>query len=131
MAELQYNIHRDFNSLEQQGLGGVHFFVERFGELYHFPEGSENPHFLFACHAALPVVLTPDLLYHIWIHFQDEKNRFPYEAVSDLLLSGLCREVRPQLFEMEASARDYFLKSLRRHPRFGPGREKELARLPE
>ncbi|MCB0595634.1 MAG: formylglycine-generating enzyme family protein, partial [Phaeodactylibacter sp.] len=103
--------------------------MERFGELYHFPEGSENPHFLFACHAALPVVLTPDLLYHIWIHFQDEKNRFPYEAVSDLLLSGLCREVRPQLFEMEASARDYFLKSLRRHPRFGPGREKELARF--
>ncbi len=129
MADLQYNIYQDYRSLEQEGLGEVHYFVERFGDLYHYPAGGENPHFLFACHAALPVVLTPDLLYQIWIHFQDEKNRFPYEVVSDLLLSGLCREVRPQLFEMEADARDYFLKALRRHPRFDQEREKELARF--
>jgi hypothetical protein len=59
-------------------------YRQRFGE----------GHFYLACHAALPLALTPDLLYRLWANVQSDRHdthlNIPWIAVSDLLLSGLC-----------------------------------------
>ncbi len=67
-----------------------------------------------AYHAALPLALTPDLLYRIWANFrrdiQDEFIDIPWIAVSDLILSSLCDEVGHELYEMDATVRQELLK---------------------
>jgi serine phosphatase RsbU (regulator of sigma subunit)/CRP-like cAMP-binding protein len=96
-------------------------FVERFGA----------PHQHLAYHAALPLALTPDLLYCLWANFQrDVQGKplgIPWVAVADLLLSRLCSEVSTETYEMEKVVRDELLGHLRIDERFGPQRVKELA----
>jgi hypothetical protein len=91
----------------------------------------DNGHFYLACHAALPVALTPDLLYCLWANFQQDIHGKPLEipwiAVSDLLLSGLCEEVGNELYEMDAGIRDELLNQLKNHPSFGSERIREVA----
>ncbi|KAM3113487.1 peptidoglycan-binding protein [Phormidesmis sp. 146-33] len=88
-------------------------------------------HFYLACHAALPLALTPDLLYRLWANFQNDRHdadlNIPWIAVSDLLLSGLCEEVGFELYEMDAAIREACLKQLRNDPHFGLERIRELA----
>ena len=62
-----------------------------------------------ACHAALPVALTPDLVYQIWARFTPDA---PWTAVADLLLSRLCQEGGYELYAMDTAVRDVLLQEL-------------------
>ncbi|KPV48917.1 hypothetical protein SE17_35495, partial [Kouleothrix aurantiaca] len=96
-------------------------FARRFG----------RAHLDFACHAAFPLALTPDLLYLLWAAFprdaRDQPIGAPWVAVADLLLSSLCDEVGHELFEFEPEVRDELLAELKDSPRFGPARIDALA----
>jgi formylglycine-generating enzyme required for sulfatase activity len=96
-------------------------FRQRFGE----------PHFHLACHAALPLALTPDLLYRLWANFQrdiyGEVLQIPWIAVADLLLSSLCQEVTYEIYEMDAIVRNILLNELKNTNHFGKERISELA----
>jgi WD40 repeat protein len=96
-------------------------FQQQFGEA----------HFYLACHAALPLALTPDLLYCLWANFQrDIQGRLlnvPWIAVTDLLLSGLCETVGHELYEMEVTIQKELMRQLQQHPHFGQERVQELA----
>ena len=93
-------------------------------------------HILFACHAAFPVVLTPDLLYQLWLNFQkyQNENGDPQSihriAVSDLLLSPLVREVGTEVFEMPEVIRTALLDCLEHRFKLeAPHRMNELAQF--
>lgn len=83
-----------------------------------------DAHVVFACHAALPLSLTPDLLYSLWANFQvDSRGKhlgIPWTATADLLLSGLCEEVGDGLYEMSQQLRINLLDCLERDEHFGP-----------
>jgi Zn-dependent metalloprotease len=86
-------------------------YVEDFYNEYRFG------HFIMAAYAAVPALLTPDLLYKIWLNFnQYQWGKKPIAihrvAVSDILLSPLCREVGYELYEMDENIRNVFLKWL-------------------
>jgi hypothetical protein len=90
-----------------------------------------DSHIYLACYAALPLALTPDLLYRLWANFQrdirGELLEIPWIAVSDLLLSNLCEEVGEELYEMEDGVREVLLKQLRSLPQMGEARLKAVA----
>ncbi len=74
-------------------------------------------HFLLAAYASVPALLTPDLLYRIWMNFStyrwgNETEAIHRVAVADLLLSGLCREIGYELYEMPDTIRFAFRKWL-------------------
>lgn len=84
-------------------------------------------HLEFACHAALPLALTPDLLYRLWKLF-GLPNGAPWIAVSDFLLSDLCEPVGfagEELFEMRQDERAELLQLL--EASFGRARVDEVA----
>lgn len=87
--------------------------------------------FYFACHAAFPLILTPELAYQIWAYFQKDINNnwlnIPWIGVSDLLLSSLCQKVGFELYEMNNEIRNNLLETLESSKIFGPNRIKELA----
>ena len=79
-------------------------------------------HYVFACQAAIPLAVTTDLLYQLWNNFKQytlvhEDHQKIYKihhlVISDLLMSGLFREVGFELFEMHKATRDELLKDLR------------------
>jgi hypothetical protein len=88
-------------------------------------------HVYLACYAALPLALTPDLLYRLWANFQQDAKgallEIPWIAVSDLLLSNLYEEVGEELYEMEDGVREVLLKELRSNSQLGEARLKEVA----
>lgn len=86
-------------------------FAKQFGEA----------HLNLACHAAFPLVLTPDLLYQIWATFIPET---PWTAVARVLLSRLCRQVGYEMYEMDIPVRNLLLRELKKH--FGQQRLEEL-----
>lgn len=94
-------------------------FRQRFGD----------GHFYLACHAALPIALTPDLLYCLWANFQRDVQGnvldIPWIAVSDILLH-LCDEIGHELYEIEPEIRHQLLQSLQNEPRLGQKRLHEL-----
>jgi hypothetical protein len=72
-----------------------------------------------AAHAALPVVLNPDLLHLLRINFfLDTPRPLPYAVEARLLLSPLCRDLGDGLYEMLSTVRDRLLERL--DARFGP-----------
>jgi len=101
----------------------IRFFKRRFRS-FGYGEG----HYVLACHAAFPIALTPDLLYQLWANFRTYTNRIGDTqsiselAVSDLLLSSLCREVSREIFEMDVEVRAYLLEDLKEDERFGEER---------
>ncbi|MBD2038590.1 WD40 repeat domain-containing protein [Leptolyngbya sp. FACHB-321] len=99
----------------------IEAFRQRFGE----------GHFCLACHAALPLALTPDLLYSLWANFQRDTHgeaiEIPWIAVADLMLSNLCQEVGNELYEMDGVIRNELLTQLQSDSRFGLERVQELA----
>ncbi len=101
----------------------IEAFAQKYGE----------GHVLLACHAAFPMVLTADLVYKIWQNFRnytDENGNLqeiPYIAVSDFLLSPLCRSSGYQRFEMPPNLRQALLEALQNDPDFGKPRLQELA----
>ncbi|MEN0004234.1 MAG: caspase family protein [Bacteroidota bacterium] len=99
-----------------------------------FEQGYGEGHILLVCHAAFPVLLTPDLLYKLWLNFQqysDEQGQaqiIERVAVSDILQSTLVKEVGTDIFEMHPKIRSALIYCLEK--RFeGQGRLEELARF--
>lgn len=88
-------------------------------------------HLLFACHAALPLGLTPELLYSLWNNFKvdgdGESLNIPWVATPDLLLSNLCEEVGAGLYEMDRQIRITLLNLLEQDTHFELKRIRELA----
>lgn len=91
------------------------FVVQRYHE---YGDG----HFLLACYAAFPVLLTPDLLYQLWLNFstyndRGERREIARVAIADILLSSLCEEVSLEMYEMPSNIRnvlmDYWQQSER------------------
>jgi len=107
-AKLQIGLDED-TALER-----ITSFVERFGKA----------HLELACHAAFPLVLTPDMLYQIWASFVPQA---PWTAVADVLLSSLCSEVGYELYEMDTTMRHLLLEYLRDDVQFGQPRLERLA----
>ncbi len=105
---------------QEIALQRIESFANRFGEA----------HLHLACHAALPLALTPDLLYRLWTNFPYDINgkllNIPWIAVADLLLSSLCNEVGYELYEMETTIRANLLNKLIVDPRFGTKRLKAM-----
>lgn len=82
-------------------------------------------HFILACYAALPVVLTPDLVYKLWLNFKSYWWQGKYAVIhpvapADLLLSPLVEEIGHELYEMPEKIREGLLLHLA-----------EIARAPE
>ncbi|NER28150.1 MAG: CHAT domain-containing protein [Symploca sp. SIO1C4] len=88
-----------------------------------FAQEFDRTHLDLACHAAFPLVLTPDLLYQIWLRFVPQA---PWTAVARVLLSRLCREVGYELYEMDVAVRNLLLTELKEDERFG---QKQLEKL--
>lgn len=91
----------------------------------HFVRSFDDSYLALACHAALPLTLTPELVNYL-------RNRFmpgevPWVAEADLLLSDLCREVGYETYAMEPSVRTLLINELPK--RFGRKRMQEVARL--
>ena len=76
-------------------------FERRFGE----------KHLALACHTALPLILTPELVNLIRINFLDSED-IPWIAESDLLLSPLCRRIQEDIYEVEPCVREVLLVEL-------------------
>ncbi|MGL5064749.1 MAG: HEAT repeat domain-containing protein, partial [Microcoleus sp.] len=99
----------------------IEAFERRFGKT----------HLIFACHAAFPLALTPDLLYKLWANFQRDIHGLvlgiPWVAVADLLLSSLCEEVGRELYEMDTAVRNSLLNRLKDDENFGQQRINELS----
>ena len=95
--------------------------VERF--LYRFGDA----HGLLAYHAALPLVLTPELLNYLRSHFL--YGQVPWEAEVDLLLSELCQPAGYELYTMTPAMRAHRLHRLEQTPELGQPRMQAVARL--
>ncbi|MEG4322411.1 MULTISPECIES: formylglycine-generating enzyme family protein [unclassified Microcoleus] len=87
---------------EQEAMKCIQAFRNRFTE----------SHLEFACHAAFPLALTPDLLYRLRDYPFNPKLKVPWIAVSDLLLSDLCSKVDEELYEMDSTVRKILLSGL-------------------
>ncbi|MGG6240727.1 sigma-70 family RNA polymerase sigma factor [Nodosilinea sp. AN01ver1] len=94
----------------------VRRFVRRFEPSYH----------ALACHAALPLVLTPELVNYLRNEFLRHEE-VPWIAEVDLLLSDLCQPVGYELYAMETDVRAYLLTELERQ--FGRSRIQQVAKL--
>ncbi len=106
---------------DQRARRRIRAFERRFG----------RAHLLFAQHAAFPLSLTAELLYHLRNRFTTDRLghalHIPVEAVSDLMLSSLCQEVAYELFEMPSVVRQLLLDDLRQDPLFGTQRLTEIS----
>jgi formylglycine-generating enzyme required for sulfatase activity len=96
--------------------------VERFVNRF------ESSYRLLACHAALPLVLTPELVNYLRVQFLKSEG-VPWIAEADLLLSDLCRPVGYELYVMDEAVRAYLLQELEQDERFGEERIKKIAKL--
>lgn len=110
-------------------------YQQNFGKLYagpDFPRG-KHPHYIFACHAAYPSVITADLLYQIWYNFRSYKlpggrlEVVPFEAVNDFLLSSCCDEIGGELYKVHNEIRTHLMKDLK--ALFGMGHFERVVRF--
>jgi formylglycine-generating enzyme required for sulfatase activity len=92
-------------------------FVERFGE----------PYRRLAWHAALPLILTPELLGYLRVTFLRGRDGVPWIGEADLLLSDLCRPVGDEQYALDQEVRACLLADMRSH--LGPEPLRETARL--
>ncbi|MDX2032604.1 MAG: formylglycine-generating enzyme family protein [Blastocatellia bacterium] len=97
--------------------------MERF--LRRFP-ASTDAYRALACHAALPFVLTPELLNYLRCEFLADRTEWVAEA--DLLLSDLCEEIGYEQFAIKLDARAWLLAEMKQDPRLGPARMEQVAR---
>ena len=93
----------------------VNWYYRRYAE--DFYREYRIGHFLLAAYAAVPALLTPDLLYKLWQNFSQytwgrEQTSIHRIAVADLLLSPFCREAGYELYEMNHEIRLSFLQWL-------------------
>ncbi|QTA82859.1 Sulfatase-modifying factor enzyme domain-containing protein [Desulfonema limicola] len=83
----------------------IEIFENRFG----------TNHLNLACHAALPLILTPELINLIRINFL---SSVPGIAEADILLSSLCRPVDRGVFEFEPRVRERLLARMEKETIF-------------
>lgn len=95
---------------------------DAFALLAAFTTRFDRAHYELAAHAAFVPVLTPDLLYRLWANFVPQA---PWAATANLLLSPLCREIGPEMVEMDPAVQRHLLADL--HDEYGPARINELA----
>lgn len=95
-------------------------------EVLAFERRFGSQHLMLACHAALPLILNPELLNLIHINFLEEEQ-IPWVAEVDFLLSPLCRSIDDGLYEVEPSIREVLLTELENQ--FGWERPFELAKF--
>lgn len=92
-----------------------------------------DEHFRLACYASLPVALTSDLLYKIWLNFRvADPNADPLETlatVSDLLHSPICREIGRDIYEIHPNIKKAMLEALQNGGIAGKEVVFELARF--
>ena len=96
-------------------------FVARFQPNYRY----------LACHCALPLVLTPELVNYIRVQFLLNEE-VPWIAEADLLLSELCRPVGYELYAMTPAVRSNLLAQFETpefQQKFGRNRLKSVAQL--
>ena len=96
-------------------------FVARFQPNYRY----------LACHCALPLVLTPELVNYIRVQFLLNEE-VPWIAEADLLLSELCRPVGYELYAMTPAVRSNLLAQFETpefQDKFGTNRLKSVAQL--
>lgn len=80
---------------------------------------------LLAYYAALPLILTPELLNYLRNHFL--RGQVPWVAEIDLLLSELCRPVGYEQYAMAPEVRVYLLAEMKEA--LGEEKVQEVARL--
>ncbi|KST66732.1 tetratricopeptide repeat protein [Mastigocoleus testarum] len=80
-------------------------------EVVAFERRFGKKHLALACHAALPLILTPELVNLIRINFLDTED-ISWIAESDLLLSPLCRPIQEDIYEVEPCVREVLLVEL-------------------
>jgi hypothetical protein len=80
--------------------------VERFIRCF------DKSYLQLAYYAALPLVLTPELLNFLRVQFL--RGKVHWVAEVDLLLSDLCRQVGYELYAMDTAVRDYLLEDMSR-----------------
>ncbi|MBK9459597.1 MAG: hypothetical protein IPN94_09220 [Sphingobacteriales bacterium] len=73
----------------------------------------------FAYYACFPFVFSPDMLYQLWLNFQDYKKDgklqlLPMVVVSDLLQSGFCQEVAFELYELNGELAAYLNRNIKK-----------------
>jgi cell division protein ZapA (FtsZ GTPase activity inhibitor) len=107
-----------FQTSQEQELERAAQKVERFVRRF------EPSYRLLAYHAALPLVLTPELVNYLRVEFL--RGEVPWVAEVDLLLSDLCRQVGYELYAMETDVRSYLLKEMKRE--LGEERMQEVAK---
>ncbi|MGB7442086.1 MAG: formylglycine-generating enzyme family protein [Coleofasciculaceae cyanobacterium] len=95
----------------------VERFVRRFDQSYR----------LLVYHAALPLVLTPELVNYLRNEFLRGEN-VPWVAEVDLLLSDLCSQVGYELYAMDTHVRAYLLDEIKDQP-FWQRRMQEVAQV--
>ncbi|WP_293058702.1 MULTISPECIES: formylglycine-generating enzyme family protein [unclassified Moorena] len=103
---------------QQAAQQAVERFVKRFDESYR----------VLAYHAALPLVLTPELVNYLRNQFLRNEN-VPWVAEVDLLLSDLCSQVGYELYAMDTHIRGYLLEQMKQDPRFGKPRMQQVAQV--
>ena len=121
-----YHFPISLENLESSDYERVRFFFQKFcidlGS--HYREG----HWIFACYAAFPVMLTPDLLNKLWLNFHtyvdSSHKNYPihHVAVSDILQSGLCLQIGNGQYEMHEEIRLALLRWLQEEKRLNQTR---------
>jgi formylglycine-generating enzyme required for sulfatase activity len=102
--------------LREQAKQAVDRFVWRFDESYR----------LLAYHAALPLVLTPELVNYLRNQFL-RSEQVPWVAEVDLLLSDLCNQVGYELYAMDTHIRAYLLEEMKQY--YGDKSDKQMQQV--
>ncbi len=97
----------------------VKLFERQFGSEYR----------LLAYHAALPLVLTPELLHYLRTEFLLNNREIGWEAEADLLLSDLCTQVGYELYAMDSDVRSYLLQEMSTDARIPEDRTFKVAQV--
>ena len=79
-----------------------------------------------ACHAALPSIVSPQLLNLIHINFLSDES-ISWLSEIDFLLSPLCRSIGEELFEIEPSIREVLMFELEKE--YGIQRRNQIAQF--
>jgi hypothetical protein len=102
--------------LREQAKQAVDRFVWRFDKSY----------LLLAYHAALPLVLTPELVNYLRNQFL-RNEQVPWVAEVDLLLSDLCNQVGYELYAMDTHIRGYLLEEMKKY--YGDKSDKQMQQV--
>ncbi|MGC9395379.1 MAG: AAA family ATPase [Anaerolineae bacterium] len=92
-----------------------------------FVERYEPAYRLLLYHAALPLVLTPELLNYLRTKFL--QGEVPWVAEADLLLSDLCQQVGYEQYVMDSAVRAYLLQEMKQDAALRSEQMEAVARL--